>query len=161
MPPDRKENGSRVAEPGSRTRTDSTPATVDAAAEASPVPIIGGDGCLRRYPGAAVSDLLAAMPDPAAVTEHWRRICTEMTEQAARAAYERGRQDGAVEAIRAYKAAQHGVYRDALTERARWHVCCRRCRLHDHRDGCADCEDRDRETFGAPHPDDYQGRAAA
>lgn len=109
----------------------------------------------------AASDLLAAMPDTAALEEYWRRIFAEMTSQAALSAYERGFEDGAVEAVRAYKAAQHGIYRDALTERARWHLCCRRCRLNGHRDGCTDCEDRDRETFGQPSPDESPAELAA
>jgi hypothetical protein len=106
----------------------------------------------------AINDLLAAMPDPDTVNEHWRRICAEMTTQTALSEYERGLQDGAVRAIAAYKAAQHGVYRDAVAERRRWHLCCRRCRLHGHREGCPDCEDRDRETFGDLQPGDYPGR---
>jgi hypothetical protein len=42
-------------------------------------------------------------------------------------------------------------------EAARWHVCCRPCRLGGHRRGCADCEDRTRETYGQPHPADSSG----
>lgn len=42
----------------------------------------------------------------------------------------------------------------------RWHVCCARCRRVGHRAGCADCQDRTRATFGRPHPDDFEGRAA-
>jgi hypothetical protein len=46
-------------------------------------------------------------------------------------------------------------------EAARWHVCCRPCRLSGHRKGCTDCEDRARETFGQPHPADSSGDIAA
>ena len=40
-------------------------------------------------------------------------------------------------------------------ERLRHHVCCGACRRTGHRAGCERCEDRIRETFGQPHPDDY------
>lgn len=51
MPPDPNGNGPRVAEPGGRTtRSDSTAATVDAAAKGSSVPIIiGGDSRLQSH----------------------------------------------------------------------------------------------------------------
>lgn len=102
-----------------------------------------------------ISDLLDAIPDPAAVDQHWRRICRERVTAAAAAEYERGQVDGYLLAVADIKAGQRGAVRDAQLERRRWHVCCRRCRLNGHRDGCRDCEDRTRETFGQPHPDDH------
>jgi hypothetical protein len=75
--------------------------------------------------------------------------------------YAEGWQAGAVAAIADYKAAQHGIYREARLEQRRRHVCCRRCRLRGHRDGCTGCQERDRETYGEPHPDDFTGRGAA
>ena len=51
--------------------------------------------------------------------------------------------------------------RDSAPPAGRWHVCCRACRLGRHRPGCRRCEDRTRETFGQPHPDDYPGQDGA
>jgi hypothetical protein len=66
-----------------------------------------------------------------------------------------------LEEIGAEKRLQLGIVR-ALSEAAppafRWHLCCKRCRRSRHRPGCRDCEDRTRETFGDPHPDDFAGR---
>jgi hypothetical protein len=45
-------------------------------------------------------------------------------------------------------------------ERLRNHVCCRGCRRAGHRAGCERCEERVRETFGQPHPDDLVGGGA-
>jgi hypothetical protein len=108
-----------------------------------------------------ISDLLDAMPDPAAVNEHWRRICREMVTASAASEYERGQVDGYLLAVADIKAAQHGAVRNAQLERRRWHACCRRCRLNRHRDGCRDCEDRTRETFAAPMSGDYPGGPVA
>ena len=56
--------------------------------------------------------------------------------------------------IAAELAGQHPRPERARFELTRWHVCCRACRRGGHRDGCPDCEDRTRETFGEPHPGD-------
>lgn len=105
--------------------------------------------------------LLEAMPDPAAVDEHWRRICRQMVTAASAAAYERGLHEGYLLAVADLKAWQQGVVRDARQERRRWHLCCPRCRLAGHRDSCRDCEDRTRETFGRPVPGDFPGESRA
>jgi len=107
-----------------------------------------------------VAALLAVTPDPDAVDEHWRRICREMVTAAARAAYERGAQDGYVAAVADVKSAQHGLVRDLELELRRWHLCCRRCRLEGHRNGCRDCEDRTRAAFGQPMAGDLEAEAA-
>lgn len=102
--------------------------------------------------------LLAVMADPDAVDEHWRAICRQMVTAASAAAYERGLHEGWLDAIADLKAWQQGVVRDAEQERRRRHLCCPRCRLAGHRNGCRDCEDRDRETFGQPMRGDFPGR---
>jgi hypothetical protein len=101
-----------------------------------------------------ISELLAAIPDPAAVDEYWRRISREMTAAAGAAEYERGLHEGYLLAVADLKAWQHGVVRDAELERRQRHLCCRRCQLEGHRDSCRDCADRTRETFGEPFPGD-------
>jgi hypothetical protein len=106
----------------------------------------------------AAAALLEAMPDPAAVDEHWRRICREMVTKAAAAEYERGLHEGYLLAVADLKAWQHGVVQDAEQERRRRHLCCPRCRLAGHRNGCRDCETRTRETFGEPMAGDFPGR---
>jgi hypothetical protein len=113
-----------------------------------------------------ISELLDAMPDPQAVDEYWRRICREMTAQAAADGYERGQADGYLRAVADFKSFQQDAVRDALLERRRRHLCCRRCRLDGHRDGCPDCQDRTRETFGQafpgePAPAEIRARALA
>jgi hypothetical protein len=99
-----------------------------------------------------VNELLSAIPDEEAITRYWSKICREMTEQTAAAEYERGMREGYLLAVADFKAFQHGIVKDAEAERRRWHLCCRRCRLEGHRDGCPDCQDRTRETFGQPFP---------
>ena len=89
-----------------------------------------------------LSDLLDAMPDPAAVDEHWRRICREMTREAAASGYERGQVDGYLLAVADFKAFQHGAVRDAELERRRWGP-------------------GGRERFADPRPGDYPGRGSA
>lgn len=73
-----------------------------------------------------------------------------------------GRADERREADRAWAARPRQRVRDgdalADVEAARWHLCCRPCRLAGHRAGCTDCEDRNRETFGLPSAADYQGQ---
>ena len=86
--------------------------------------------------------LLAAMPDPAAVDEFWRRICREMVEDARAAAYERGLAEGYVLALADLKAWQHDTVRDAELDRRRWGP-------------------GGRERFADPRPGDYPGRGTA
>jgi hypothetical protein len=111
-----------------------------------------GSGLVTADEAAVVSELLAAMPDPDAVDGHWRRICQEMAGEADAAAYERGLTEGYLLAIADFKAFQQQFVQDAQLERRRWHLCCRRCRLEGHRDGCRNCEDRTLEAFGHAHP---------
>ena len=120
---------------------------------------------LDREAAPALAALLAAMPDPAAVDEHWRRICTEQTARARRDGYHAGYRAGYVRAVEEIKAVEHQLV-DALggidlpqVMARRWHVCCAACqRRGRHQSGCDRCEDRTRATFGQPHPDDYPGR---
>jgi hypothetical protein len=86
--------------------------------------------------------LLDAMPDPAAVNEHWRRICREMAANASAAAYERGLAEGYVLAVADFKAHQHGIVRDAELDLRRWGP-------------------GGRERFADPRPGDYPGRGTA
>jgi hypothetical protein len=90
------------------------------------------------------------MPDPAAVDEHWRRICQQMTMDTAAAEHERGRAEGYALCVSDLKAWQQGVVRDARLEARRWHLCCPACRAAGHQDGCERCEDRTRATFAGP-----------
>lgn len=94
---------------------------------------------------------LVPFADPAAEA----RYRAVLARESFAAGYAEGLADGAVGAAAAIKAAQHGCYANAQLEARRWHVCCKECRRRGHRDGCTRCEDRDRETFGEPHPDDY------
>lgn len=109
----------------------------------------------------AVSALLAAMPDPAAVDEHWRRTCREM--------YDRGHDDGFnagyAQACADVKAAQQGLYQllagyAEIAER-RWRIYCDRCRRSQPRHNCPGCQYRTRETFSQPASGDYPGRGSA
>lgn len=100
----------------------------------------------------SITELLDAMPDPAAVNEHWRRICQDMVTRRAAAEYERGLRDGHLATIAALKRAQHQAVDDLTTYLTRWHLCCRRCRLKGHLNGCQECVSRTRETFGEPMP---------
>jgi hypothetical protein len=78
--------------------------------------------------------------------------------------YEAGWNDGRLDLIADEKRAQVGIVRalrEAVPPAFRWHVCCRSCRLSGHRPGCRSCEDRARESFGRPHPDDYRGQDGA
>jgi hypothetical protein len=74
--------------------------------------------------------------------------------------YERGFRAGHLETIAHLKAWQQGEVRDARLEHRRWVLCCARCAATWHRDGCPDCEYRDRSTFGQPRAGDYPGREA-
>ena len=109
----------------------------------------------------SAAELLAAMPDPVAVDEHWRRICRDMVTRTAAAEYERGQVDGYHLAIADLKAFQHAEVRDAELERRRWHLCCRRCRRAGRcRPNCSGCQDRTRPAFGEPAAGDFPGREA-
>lgn len=105
----------------------------------------------------SISQLLAVMPDPEAVDEHWRRICQEMVTATAASEYERGSADGYLAAVADLKRAQHQAVDDLDAYLSCWHVCCRRCRLEGHRDSCRDCQARTRATFSDPQPGDYPG----
>ncbi len=104
-----------------------------------------------------ISELLDAMPDPAAVDEHWRRICQEMVTATAASEYERGRAEGYLAAVADLKRAQHQAVDDLDAYLSRWHVCCRPCRLAGHREGCPDCQARTRSTFGQAMPGEPSG----
>lgn len=104
-----------------------------------------------------ISELLAIMPDTAAIDELWRRICREMVAETAVAEYERGRVDGFLAAVAEFKRAQHQTVDDLDAWLNRWHLCCPRCRLEGHRDNCPNCVGRTRETFGQPSPGEPDG----
>ncbi|MGH3186759.1 MAG: hypothetical protein ACRDOL_05755 [Streptosporangiaceae bacterium] len=87
-------------------------------------------------------------------TRYWLGFARQIRAETAAREYERGLREGYLLAIADLKAFQHGAVRDAELERHRWHLC-RRCRLQGHRDGCRDCQDRTRATFGDPFPGDY------
>ena len=84
-------------------------------------------------------------------------------------AYREGFADGARDqysagyaaAITDVKSAEHDLVGALRQDQHPWHVCCRRCRLGGHQNGCGRCEDRTRQTFGARHPDDYPKAGAA
>lgn len=94
--------------------------------------------------------LLAVLPDPAVEVGYRRQL--------AREAYERGIADGQragfAAAVEGYKRAQQDAVTHLETYARRWRVPCRECRRWGLRDGCSRCEDRIRETYGRPHPDD-------
>jgi hypothetical protein len=108
-----------------------------------------------------ISDLLAVLSDPLAEIELRRRLAREAYERAAADVRERSLAEGYLLAVEDIKGAQHDVYRDALLEARRWHVCCVRCRRRGHREGCPDCEDRNRETFGCPVDDESPAELVA
>ena len=87
-----------------------------------------------------------------AETRYRLQFARELSEETGRREYERGLHEGYLLAIADLKAFQHGAVKDAEIERRRWHLCCPRCRLRGHRDGCRDCQDRTRETFGHTLP---------
>lgn len=72
-----------------------------------------------------------------------------------------GRRDGIQDTIDWYKRLLTNTVADAQLEQRRRHVCCGPCRRSGHRPGCTRCEDRSRETYGNPHPDDYPGQDGA
>jgi hypothetical protein len=106
----------------------------------------------------AFPDIVAHIPDLAVEAEYRRQLCREVGSDA----YARGYRDGYERRARVLEVEWPQVVKPALdapdhteAERRRWHVCCRRCRLDGHRRECLRCEDRTRETYGDPHPDDY------
>jgi hypothetical protein len=100
----------------------------------------------------SISELLAAMPDAGTVDRHWRRICKDLVAEAAAAEYKHGFRDGHLATVAALKRAQHEAVDHLDSYLARWHLCCRRCRLEGHRNGCEECAGRTRETFAEPLP---------
>ena len=98
---------------------------------------------------------LAAIADPAAEIEFRRRVAAE----AYRNGVDDGRRAGIAETVSWYKRLLTNTVADAQLEQRRRHVCCGPCRRTGHRHGCKRCEDRGRDTYGASHPDDYQGQA--
>lgn len=97
-------------------------------------------------------DLIA---DPAAEIELRRQLGRE----AYQAGYDDGYAAGAVAMAEAYKRGLKNTYASARLYAARYTVLCRSCRDSGPRDGCTRCEVRDRETYGKPHTDDFQGQA--
>ncbi len=91
------------------------------------------------------------LPDPALEAAYRRQLAAE----AYSAGFDDGRLGGIAEAIGWYKRLLTNTVADARLEQARWHVCCKPCRMRGHRDGCARCEDRNRATYHLPHPDDH------
>jgi hypothetical protein len=109
-------------------------------------------------------DELAALVgalDPGAEIRYRFQFAREEYERGRADGWREGREDAHREVERDWREMARKVARGgpshAELEAHRWHVCCRPCRLGGHRAGCTDCEDRTRETFGEPHPDDYQG----
>lgn len=94
----------------------------------------------------------AVIPDPALEVAYRAQLAAE----AYQAGHDDGRRDGIADTIAWYKRLLANTVADARLEGSRWHLCCKPCRLNGHRDGCGRCEDRDRETFSLPHPDDFQ-----
>jgi hypothetical protein len=105
---------------------------------------------------------LAALIDPAAEVAYRRQLGAEAWRDGWRRGYRHGYERG----TRLLEAGWPAVVAPVLWNRPdhadlvvrRWHVCCRPCRLRGHQPGCAQCEDRDRDTFGGPHPGD-RGRS--
>lgn len=108
-----------------------------------------------------LSDLLAALPDPSAELALRRQLAREAFQYAQADGWREGYEHGA----RLLEAEWPSVIAPLLNdlghdelERRRFHVCCRDCRLAGHRDGCERCQNRSRETYGHPHPDDFPRR---
>ena len=102
-----------------------------------------------------VSAVLAALGDPDAEQAYRALVALE----GRRDGYRTGYQSGWLAAIAMVKRVQQGLVADASAEAARWTVACRDHRMSGYEDTCPRCEIRDRETFGAVHPDDYKGGA--
>lgn len=94
----------------------------------------------------------------------WMRRLAGAERDGYRRGYDDGFRDGGEELFARRRALPPVVVPDSVTraeiERRRYHVCCGRCRRVGHRPGCTRCAARDRDTFGHPHPDDYEGRVA-
>lgn len=102
-----------------------------------------------------ISAVLAVLGDPDAESAYRAVIALE----ARRDGYRTGYAAGWIAAFKAVKRAQHQAVTDLETECERWLVLCGPCRRNGRRERCDRCEHRTRETFGQPHPDDYQGGA--
>jgi hypothetical protein len=77
--------------------------------------------------------------------------------------FEDGRRAGIADTVAWYKRLLRNTFADAQLEQRRRHVACRYHRRRGCSDNCAckRCEDRGRETYGNPHPDDYPGQDGA
>ena len=110
---------------------------------------------------ATPADLVALLPGWDAELAYWRQLGCEAWADGYRLGYDAGFERGARLIEAGWPAIVEPVLRNrpdhAVAEARRCHVCCARCRRDGHRPGCPDCEDRDRETFGRPHPGDYGG----
>jgi len=102
-----------------------------------------------------MSAVVAALADPSDEVELRRLLAVEF----GREQYRGGYAAGWIAAVKSIKAAQHRALADLETECERWLVLCGPCRRNGRRERCPRCEHRTRETFGQPHPDDYQGGA--
>jgi hypothetical protein len=107
---------------------------------------------------ALIAELADAWPDPLAEVERLHAKCREAYLDGCRYGWRVGYEQAERNMARRWDkiagpVARGGIASAELKAR-RGHVCCRPCRLAGHREGCADCEDRDRETFSQPHPAD-------
>jgi hypothetical protein len=137
--------------PASRPLPDiSTDAAKQSVAYAHILPRAAGEASEAETIAPAYAMLLADWIE--AETRYRLQFARDVATEAEARGYERGLAEGYLLAVADLKAFQHGLVRDAQLERRRWHLCCRRCRLNGHRDGCPDCEDRTRETFSQPLP---------
>jgi hypothetical protein len=98
-----------------------------------------------------------ALADPAAeLAYRW-----QLAREAYRRGVDDGRRAGVAETVDWYKRLLTNTVADAQLEQRRRHLCCGPCRRTGHRHGCPRCEDRGRETYASPHPDDYPGQDGA
>ena len=102
-----------------------------------------------------MSAVVAALADPADEVELRRLLAVEF----GRDGYRQGYSAGWLAAVAMLKRLQHGLVAEAAIEVVRWTVSCREHRITGYAGDCPRCEVRTRETFGQPHPDDYQGGA--
>jgi len=104
------------------------------------------------YPGADVLDLVADLD----AEQAYRAV---LAVEFGRDGYRQGYSAGWLAAVAQIKRLQHGLVADAAIEAARWTVPCRAHRMGGYAENCPRCERRDRETFGLPHVDDFDGGA--
>ena len=115
MRPDRPPGRDEGGHPTQSDRLHNTPTPSPPGAEVVPQMVQPGTGSGRDVPDLApccilaVRALLAAMPDPAAVDEHWLRICREMTAHAARAGHGVGYRTGYERAVTQWKITAAGM----------------------------------------------------